>query len=148
MEEEKGAKSGMPSFAAALPFARLPLRKLLRFAAVGFSLMGLHIGLGFLLIRFAGLDDLVASLLAYAGAASVGYWSQRIVTFRSYTPHRSSVPRFLAMLALGGAVSFLASLLATDWLRIDALYGIVAAAMLTPVANYLIMDRLVFPDQR
>ncbi len=26
--------------------------------------------------------------------------------------------------------------------------GIIAASMLTPIANYIIMDRLVFPDQR
>ncbi len=57
-------------------------------------------------------------------------------------------PRFAAMIVLGLAVSALASLIATALLQVDALYGVIAAAMLTPVANYLIMDRLVFPDQR
>jgi putative flippase GtrA len=127
--------------------ARWPLAKLARFGIVGFSLMGLHIGLGALLSKGFGLAAMPASLLAYLGAAVAGYLSQRIITFRSDTPHRTSIPRFAAMIGLGLAVSWLAAYTAR-WLGHDAIVGIIAASMLTPVANYLIMDRLVFPDQR
>ncbi len=81
-------------------FETFPLAKLTRFAIVGFSLMGLHIGLGYALLQ-AGLAPTTASLLAYLGAAVAGYLSQRIITFRSDTPHLTSVPRFAAMIALG-----------------------------------------------
>jgi putative flippase GtrA len=128
-------------------FARLPMAKLMRFAAVGFSLMGLHIALGFVLVRSLGIAPMLGSLLAYLGAAVVGYLAQRIITFRSATPHLTSIPRFAAMIGLGLAVSWGAAALARA-LSFDPMIGIIAASMLTPVANYLIMDRLVFPDQR
>jgi putative flippase GtrA len=131
-------------------FARLdalPIAKLLRFAAVGFSLMALHIGLGYALLHLAGLSPLLASLLAYLGAALAGYLSQRMITFRSDTPHATSIPRFAAMILLGLAVSWLAAA-AGKLFGYSPMTGIIFGSMLTPVANYVIMDRLVFPDQR
>jgi putative flippase GtrA len=136
----------LPRFARHIAEA-LPLAKLARFAAVGFSLMGLHIGLGLLLLHL-GMPAMPASLLAYLGAAIAGYLSQRIITFRSVTPHSASIPRFAAMIGLGLLVSWLAALAASRGFGLDPAWGIVAASMLTPVANYLIMDRLVFPEQR
>ncbi len=126
--------------------ARLPIAKLMRFAIVGFSLMGLHVGLGFVLVKWLGMAAMTGSLLAYLGAAAAGYLSQRIITFRSATPHLTSIPRFAAMIGLGLAVSFGAAALAR-MLAFDPMVGIIIASMMTPVANYLIMDRLVFPDQ-
>jgi putative flippase GtrA len=124
-----------------------PVAKLMRFAVVGISLTGLHIALGLVLVRIVGLAPMNGSILAYLGAATAGYFSQRIVTFRSDTSHLTSIPRFSAMIGLGLVVSWSAARLASAW-GYDPMIGIIAAAMLTPVANYIIMDRLVFPNQR
>jgi putative flippase GtrA len=128
--------------------ASLPLAKLSRFAVVGFSLMGLHIGLGYVLVKLMHWPVMAGSILAYIGAAIIGYVSQRVITFRSHTPHSASIPRFSAMIGLGLGVSWLAAMISGRAFGLDPMIGIIAAAMLTPIANYIIMDRLVFPDQR
>jgi putative flippase GtrA len=128
-------------------FATLPLAKLARFAVVGFSLMGLHVALGYGFVKVIGMAPMAGSILAYLGAAMAGYIAQRIITFKSDTPHLTSLPRFATMIGLGLGVSWSAARIASAWGH-DPMMGIIAASMLTPVANYFIMDRLVFPNQR
>jgi putative flippase GtrA len=121
--------------------------KLGRFILVGLSLTAIHMGLGAVLLKLVALPPLFASLLAYLGAATCGYLGHRVVTFRARTSHGFSAPRFAAMTALGLLVSWLSLRAAEGWLGIDPLYGVVAAACLVPVVNYVVMDRIVFPLQ-
>ena len=135
--------------ALVFPFiADLPLAKILRFAGVGFSLMGLHIGLGLVLTQVCLMASLPASLLSYGLTACTGYLAHRLITFRSATAHAKSVPRFMIVTAFGFAVATaLHALVVSTW-GYPAIAGIIATAMVVPFANYVLFDRLVFPDQR
>jgi putative flippase GtrA len=145
--QETMPRNAVQNWMARLQLDRLPLAKLIRFAFVGFGIMAIHIALGFLMLRVFRFGAIEGSLLTYLASASIGYVLQRIITFRSFTPHGSSVPRFAVMILLGVIVSLAAAMLAR-LLAYDPIFGIILAGLLMPAVNYVIMDRLVFPDQR
>jgi putative flippase GtrA len=122
--------------------------KILRFLAVGATLTLIHIALGWLISRQMPEYPVTAAVLAYFGAAVAGYLSQRIITFRSTTPHQQAVPRFAVMVALGIAVSLTYALVLTRGLGFHPMVAIILASVTVPVVNYLAMDRMIFPDQK
>jgi putative flippase GtrA len=126
----------------------LPLGKIIRFLVIGSGVTAIHIGLGFLFTRLLPDQSLTPALLAYLGAAVTSYVSQRVITFRSTTPHHLAIPRFALMVVIGVSISLAYAAVFTKLFGWDPMVAVIAASLTVPVVNYIAMDRIIFPDQK
>jgi putative flippase GtrA len=79
----------------------LLLRQFIAFSGVGVVAAVAHYGVLILLVEAGGVAPVIATLWGFAAGAIVSYVLNRRFTFRSDRPHRSAVPRFLAVTAGG-----------------------------------------------
>ena len=77
------------------------LRQFITFSGVGVVAAVAHYGVLILLVEMGGLSPVIATLWGFIAGAIVSYLLNRRFTFRSDRPHRSAVPRFLAVTAGG-----------------------------------------------
>lgn len=122
--------------------------KLLRFALVG-GLSTLAYGLfTWSLVERGGFTPLAATLLGYLLCIPLNFLLHRGFTFRSEDAVQRQAPRYL--LVHGGNIlaSLAAMYLATDVLRVDYRWGVLATMTLVPVLMFLMLDSWVFRKQR
>lgn len=89
-----------PAVAAQRPpaFGTLP-RQLIQFGIFGLGATAIHYGLMALLIT-VGLVPLLSSQIGFVAGGTFSYATNRVVTFRSRLPHRTSAPRYLVVAAI------------------------------------------------
>lgn len=119
----------------------------LRFALVG--VIGFVADAGALgLAMAAGLGLYAGRLCSYLVAATVTWWLNRSVTFRSKAP--PSVRewlRFLAANAVGGGVNlgaYTALVLASDFVRANPVLGVAVGSLLGLNVNFVLSRTFVF----
>jgi putative flippase GtrA len=117
---------------------------LLRFTLVGVGAALLLFSLSYLFVE-AGLPPFPASALAYGIAFAAAYTGQRNWTFGSGHPHRSALPRYLAVqLACGGLAGFVSHVSVTR-LGMPPLAMAAATTVLASAASFLATSLWVFP---
>lgn len=77
------------------------LRQFIAFSGVGVVAAVAHYGVLILLVEMGGVSPVIATLWGFVAGAIVSYVLNRRFTFHSDRPHRSAVPRFLAVTAGG-----------------------------------------------
>ncbi len=117
-----------------------------KFAAVGLIATGLYATVAFLL-SFS-LPATQASVCAYGVAAIFSYCGHKSLTFESSEAHSIEAPRFVALTVAGITISWVLPFILTDGLHLPAFVPIIAACLLIPVFNYVVLDRWVFRGAR
>lgn len=72
-----------------------------RFLLVGGTATLIHYLILFCLVRFAGLNEVLASTLGYSFSAAWNYLLNRSFTFRSDRAHKQALPRFMVVALVG-----------------------------------------------
>lgn len=72
-----------------------PSHEFTRFVIVGVLATALQYLILIGLVRVGQMDAVLASSLGFALSACFNYWLNRRYTFRSATPHRQALPRFI-----------------------------------------------------
>jgi len=119
------------------------LKKFSRFLLVGGFCTLLQYGLLVVLVRGAHLEPTLASSIGYALSSAVNYLLSHSFTFRSTSSHRRSLPRFLAIGALGLGLNALVVFTAT-MLGMHYLLAQVLATATTLAWNFLANLRWTF----
>lgn len=118
-----------------------------RFALVGIGATLLYASLALLFSQMA-LAPVEASLLAYAVATVFSYLGQKFVTFRSPGAHRSELPKFLVLTAIGFGVATAMPAVFSGLLGYPPYVPVVATCIVVPVINLFVLDRWVFSARR
>ena len=79
----------------------LLLRQFIAFSGVGLVAAVAHYGVLIVLVEGSSIAPVIATLWGFAAGAIVSYVLNRRFTFHSDQPHRTAVPRFLAV-SVGG----------------------------------------------
>jgi putative flippase GtrA len=79
----------------------LLLRQFIAFSGVGVVAAVAHYGVLIALVEIGRITPVIATLWGFVAGAIVSYVLNRRFTFQSDRPHRSAVPRFLAVTAGG-----------------------------------------------
>ena len=119
-------------------------RTLLRFLCVGGSATALQYALLVALVQGLGLAPVVASTLAYAVSAAYNYFASHAFTFRSRRAHRSAMPRFVLVSAVGIVLNAAVVWMCFDQFHLHYLGAQVAATIVTLCWNYLVSLRWTF----
>jgi putative flippase GtrA len=129
-----------------------PLRDSMRiyFVLLRFAMLSLATALVDNLVFFAafewGASVLGAQAAARAAAVLVNYPAARRAVFLSHEPHRSTLPRYLALVLTSGALAYgLMGLLAPHW---GVLPAKVAAESLLFLVNFVVQRDFVFVKAR
>lgn len=126
--------------------ARALTGKLLRFAGVGALATLAYAVLATGLARLGGMAPPVAAVTAYLACAALSYILHRSLTFRSEREHAAAAPRFAATTALGLAVALSLSV-AGEAAGLPAEAAFLATSVAVPLLNFVLLDRLVFPER-
>jgi putative flippase GtrA len=127
-----------------VPRARNAWHRLGRFAIVGFFNSGLYAMVTWWLIAYGHVAPESASLLGYLVAIPVAYFGHRWVTFTSAGAVHVEALRFVTVHAMGLFVAWEAMDLASNRLGLHFAAGIIAAVVLVPLLNFLVLDHFVF----
>jgi putative flippase GtrA len=92
----------------------------------------------------APMRPAAASVLAYVFAAIFSYLGHKFFTFMSGGAHRFEVPRFIALTALGLAVSYVLPVVMSESLGLPVQVPVLLTCVLIPVVNYLVLRHWVF----
>jgi len=114
-----------------------------RFAMVGIGATLLYASLALLFSQMA-LAPIRASVLAYALATVFSYLGQKFLAFRSPGAHRSELPRFLVLTAIGFGVATAMPALFSGLLGFPAYVPVIATCIVVPLLNLFVLDRWVF----
>jgi len=120
--------------------------RLSRFATIGVASTLLYAVLALGLVHL-GVDTTWASVIAFLLAAVFSYAGHKYVTYASGGRHVFEFPRFLALSLVGlGVVSILPVLL-VGLLGMPPAIPILAACLVLPAFNYVVLGRWVFRDR-
>lgn len=119
--------------------------RLSRFAAIGAAATLLYAVLALAFTRL-GMAATAASVFAFLLAAVFSYAGHKYVTFVSGGRHAFELPRFLAVSAAGLAVVSAMPAVLTGMLGLPAAVPILAACIVIPAVNYVVLGRWVFRD--
>jgi putative flippase GtrA len=114
----------------------LLLRQFIAFSGVGVVAAVAHYGVLILLVEMGGISPVVATLWGFVAGAIVSYTLNRRFTFRSDRPHRSAVPRFLAVTAGGFVLNGVAMWLLNEQWGIPYLVAQVIATAVVLFWNF------------
>ena len=118
-----------------------------RFAMVGIGATLLYASLALLFSQMA-LAPIQASVLAYAVATVFSYLGQKFLAFRSRGAHRSELPKFLALTAVGFGVATAMPAFFSGLLGFQPYVAVVATCIVVPLINLFVLDRWVFSARR
>jgi len=118
-----------------------------RFALVGIGATLLYASLALLFSQMA-LAPIQASVLAYAVATVFSYLGQKFLAFRSSGAHRSELPKFLVLTAIGFGVATAMPAVFSGLLGYPPYVPVVATCLVVPVINLFVLDRWVFSARR
>lgn len=118
--------------------------RFVRFGLVGGTATLAYAVIAFVLITYAGIDDVVASVLAYAAAIPVSFFGQKFFAFRSAGPMAEEALRFFVVQGANLILAAGIMALVTDVLGFGAIVGIVAVTVTIPVFTYICLSIIVF----
>lgn len=121
--------------------------KALRFAVVGVLSGAIYCLVTALLVARAGAAPIPASIAGYCASVPMSFLGHRRFSFRSNGRWTSEALRFVLTQALNISVTALSMYGATALLGESYQWGMVAAVVLVPIANFAFMNLWVFRDQ-
>jgi putative flippase GtrA len=119
--------------------------KFLTYSIVGGGCALLNLALLWLLTSLLGLHYLVSTMIAFFALTPVGFWLQKLVTFR--TPRAAAGfewPRYFVTMALSFAANLSLMYLLVSLLGIWYLAASVVVTLLFLVGNFLVNSRWSF----
>ena len=128
---------------------RLPdLARIMRFGLVGVAATLTYAGVAAMLSYgqlAKAFSATPASFVSYLIAMPISYFGHKWLTFGSRGSHAQEAPRFVASALLGIAISCFLPLTLVEWLGYTPAVSIVAATILVPLTNYVVLGLWVFP---
>jgi putative flippase GtrA len=121
--------------------------KALRFALVGVGSGTIYAAVTALLVSFARVSPVPASLVGYLVSALPSFLGHRSFSFRSNGHWTGEAMRFAVAQAVNIAVTMLAMHAATAWLGKGYGWGMAGAVIFVPIANFIVMNLWVFREQ-
>ncbi|MEO6091836.1 MAG: GtrA family protein [Novosphingobium sp.] len=123
------------------------LTKLIRFACVGVASGAIYAAVTALLVRGIAVPPVPASILGYCASVPLSFLGHRGFSFRSNGHWTHEALRFVVAQALNMAVTAGSMQAAVVGLGLSYVWGMVAAVVFVPGANFLLMNLWVFRDQ-
>jgi putative flippase GtrA len=123
--------------------------KFLSYAVVGGCCTLVNLGILWVLTSLAGLHYLASTLISFFALTPVGFWAQKLVTFR--TPRAAAGfewPRYFAAMGSSLAANLGLMYLLVSVLGLWYLAASLVVTVLLLAANYLINDRWSFALRR
>lgn len=122
------------------------LAKLIRFGSVGVLSGAIYGAVTALLVHF-GMSPVPASVAGYCASVPASFLGHRQFSFRSEGHWTSEALRFVFTQAVNIAVTAGSMQAAVAWAGVPYWWGMVAAVILVPIANFAAMNLWVFRDQ-
>lgn len=119
------------------------IAKLLRFGLVGTLVTGSYALVTYSGVHYLHLLPQVANLIGCCVAIMLSYTGQKYFTFRSARGHRFELPRFLVICVLAVLASS-ASVACAHGAGLDYRIGILGAAVVIPLCNFVVLNLWVF----
>ena len=123
-------------------------RDALSFLFVGGTAALLFVAVSSFLFHFSGwksgVPDWVINGVLYALFVPLVYFSHRIISFRSRTPHRQALTRYLLTQILGLGVATLLGYVCYQVLGLSAWTGSVLVIGITSLFNYVVLRSWAF----
>jgi len=119
--------------------------KFLTYAVVGGSCTVLNLAILWLLTSVVGLHYLVSTMISFFALTPVGFWMQKLVTFR--TPRAAAGfewPRYFATMGSSFAANLGLMYLLVTLLGLWYLAASIVVTLILLVSNFLINDRWSF----
>lgn len=123
------------------------LAKLIRFAAVGVLSGSIYALVTSVLVSGFGWMPIPASIAGYCASVPASFLGHRRFSFRSNGHWTAEAVRFVLAQALNIAVTAGSMYAALRYLGPNYGWGMAAAVILVPIANFLFMNLWVFADQ-
>lgn len=123
------------------------LAKLVRFGFVGVVSGVIYAGVTAALVSGLGFDPVRASLIGYCVSVPASFLGHRQGTFRSQGRWTHEALRFLVTQGVNMAVTAGSMHVAVAWAGLPYWWGMIAAVILVPIANFVMMNLWVFRDQ-
>lgn len=120
--------------------------KALRFGSVGVLSGAIYAAVTAALVHL-GVQPVVASVAGYCASVPANFLGHRNFSFRSEGHWTSEAVRFVITQAINIAVTAGSMQAATAWFGLPYWWGMIAAVVLVPVANFAAMNLWVFRDQ-
>lgn len=119
----------------------------MRFGVVGVSSGAIYAAVTALLVSGAGIGPVLASVAGYCASVPMSFLGHKRFSFRSHGHWTAEAVRFVAAQALNISVTAASMWAATAWLGGAYWWGMAAAVILVPIANFAFMNLWVFRDQ-
>lgn len=123
------------------------LAKLARFGVVGVLSGSIYAAVTSALVAGLGWSPMPASVMGYCLSVPASFLGHRRFSFRSNGHWTAEAIRFVLAQAVNIAVTAGAMWGALRYLGPDYVWGMVAAVILVPIANFLFMNLWVFADR-
>lgn len=123
------------------------IAKAARFASVGVLSGTIYACVTALLVSGLGAAPIPASIAGYCASVPASFIGHRQFSFRSNGRLSLEALRFVLAQALNIAVTAGSMHAATAWLGSAYWWGMIAAVVLVPIANFAFMNLWVFRDQ-
>ena len=120
------------------------LAKALRFGLVGATSGVVFAVVTAALINLGGVNPTLSSVLAYIVSMPINFIANRNFSFRSTSHVATDAIRFCSLHAANLAITAVAMSSAVNSLGLHYSIGIIAAIVLVPLCNFLLLDRWVF----
>jgi putative flippase GtrA len=121
--------------------------KVVRFACIGLLGGTIYALVTMALVSGFSVAPIPASLGGYIASVPLGFIGHRQFSFRSNGRWTAEVVRFTVSQALNMMVTAAAMYAATRYFRASYAWGMVAAVILVPIANFALLNLWVFRDQ-
>ncbi|HWN71887.1 MAG TPA: GtrA family protein [Haliangium sp.] len=121
--------------------------KALRFAAVGLLSGAIYAIVTSVLVARLGWAPVPASVVGYCVSVPASFLGHRRFSFRSDGHWTAEAVRFVLAQAVNMTVTAGSMHAALRWLGSNYVWGMFAALILVPIANFLFMNLWVFTDQ-
>lgn len=137
------ALASIPRTRLAMATNNALIRQFTRFASAGAMGTTLHYGALIALVALLGLSPVIATTLGATLGALTNYWLNHRFTFRSTRRHTETLPRFMAMAAVGIVLNgFIVGTLADQGLHY--LLAQIAATTIVLFTNYMVSRLWIF----
>ena len=123
------------------------LAKAIRFGAVGVLSGTIYALVTAALVSGLGVAPVPASIAGYCASVPMSFLGHRRFSFRSHGRWTAEALRFVAAQALNIAVTALSMHGTVHWFGGAWYWGMAAAVILVPIANFAFMNLWVFRDQ-
>ena len=123
--------------------------KFLTYAAAGGICTLLYLAVQWLCTSVVGLHYLVSALIGFVGLTPVGFWLQKLLTFR--TPHaaaKTEWPRYFLVTAASLAANLALMYVLVSLLGVWYLLAAMITAVVLLAVNFLLNDRWSFAARR